>query len=82
METVSKSHLKAHMLAIFRRLEDSGSSLVVTDRGRAVLRIEPVQVHERVEEVFADVRGRCKLPDRAELEAPLLDEWHDHWESA
>ncbi len=78
METVSKSHLKAHMLAIFRRLEASGESLVVTDRGQPVLRIVPVVEYERVEDLFADVRGRCSLPPDAELEAPVSDVWEQH----
>ncbi len=81
METVSKSHLKAHMLAIFRRLEREGDTLVVTDRGRPVLKIVPVQSSERVEEVFADVRGRVALPDDAELEAPIVDVWDAHMEA-
>ena len=78
MESVSKSHLKAHMLAIFRRLERNGESLVVTDRGRPVLKIVPIEVSERVEDVFADVRGSQPLPDDAVLEAPLLDPWDEH----
>lgn len=75
VQTVSKSHLKAHMLAIFRRLEDSGEALIVTDRGRPVLKIEPVKHSEDVAAVFADVRGRVALPDDAELEACATGVW-------
>jgi antitoxin (DNA-binding transcriptional repressor) of toxin-antitoxin stability system len=82
METVSKSYLKAHMLEVFRRLEAEGETLIVTDRGRPVLRISPFARSERVESVFADVRGRGFLPADAELEAPMLDVWAAHMPEA
>jgi prevent-host-death family protein len=38
---VSKSRLKAKALEYFRQVETTGQPLVITDRGRAVLRLEP-----------------------------------------
>jgi prevent-host-death family protein len=40
-ETVTKSQFKARALEYFRRVEKSGKSLVITDRGRPVLKIVP-----------------------------------------
>lgn len=40
-ETVTKSRFKARALEYFRRVEKSGKSLVITDRGRPVLKIVP-----------------------------------------
>ena len=37
---VSKSEFKARALAWFREVEETGETLVITDRGRPVLRLE------------------------------------------
>jgi antitoxin (DNA-binding transcriptional repressor) of toxin-antitoxin stability system len=73
METISKSALKARMLEWFRRIEESGEELIVTDNGRPVLRIIPVRQRRPAAEVFADVRGRVVY--REDLLAPTTDEW-------
>lgn len=39
--TVSKSKLKARALEYFRQVEETGRELIVTDRGRPVLKIVP-----------------------------------------
>jgi len=41
MKTVSKSRLKARALEYFREVERTGEELVLTDRGRPVLKIIP-----------------------------------------
>ena len=38
---VSKSQFKAHALELFRQVEASGESLVVTDHGRPTLEVRP-----------------------------------------
>lgn len=38
---VSKSHFKAHALQLFREVEASGETLVVTDHGRPTLELRP-----------------------------------------
>ena len=38
---ISKSRLKAKALEYFRQVETTGQPLIITDRGRAVLRLEP-----------------------------------------
>ena len=44
METVSKSRLKAKALEYFRQIERSGEPVIVTDRGRPVLKIVPYRL--------------------------------------
>jgi prevent-host-death family protein len=39
--TVSKSRFKAHALELFRQVELSGKPLIITDRGKPVLRLVP-----------------------------------------
>jgi prevent-host-death family protein len=41
MKVVSKSQLKARALEYFREVERSGEELVLTDRGKPVLKIVP-----------------------------------------
>lgn len=70
---ISKSKLKAHMLEVFRRLEESGEEAIVTDHGRPVLRIVPVRREQSVEEVFGPYRGR--LVFHGDPDEPTTEEW-------
>ena len=65
MQSISKSKLKANMLRIFRELEDSGEELIVTDRGRPVLRIQPVSKKKTVDDVFGAIRSRVVFRDNS-----------------
>lgn len=51
---VTKSKLKARMLEFFREVERSGETLVVTDHGREVLEIRPIQRCSTIQEVLAE----------------------------
>ena len=72
---MSKSKLKAHMLAVFRELEESGEELVVTDNNRPVLRIVPYIEATSVEQAFQRVRGRLVLHEDPDV--PTVDEWDE-----
>jgi prevent-host-death family protein len=73
METVSKSALKARMLEYFRRVEETGTELVVTDNNEPVLRIVPIRKRVPAAELFSDVRGRVVYHE--DVIAPTADEW-------
>ncbi|MBS0616572.1 MAG: prevent-host-death protein [Spirochaetes bacterium] len=78
-EEVSKSKLKARMLGIFRKLEEEGGELIVTDNGRPTLKITPIRQKLPVEAVFADARkkiaeGKINFPTRKSILAPLASE--------
>ena len=75
MQTVSKSALKARLLEYFRRIEQSGEGLVVTDHGQPVLRIVPYRARLPSAGLFADVRGRVVYHE--DPVAPTSDEWPD-----
>jgi prevent-host-death family protein len=40
-QTVSKSRFKARALELFRQVERTGGEIIITDRGRPVLKIVP-----------------------------------------
>lgn len=80
MKTVAKGVLKAKMLEYFREVERTGEPLVLTDHGRAVLEVRPVQSRSTIQEVLEEYRsgpGRAcvEIPEE-ELLAPLpLADW-------
>lgn len=73
METVSKSALKAKMLEYFRKVEESGEELIVTDSGEPVLRIVPIRKRLSPDAVFGKLRGRVVYHE--DPLAPTTDEW-------
>ncbi len=40
-QTVSKSRFKAHALELFREVERTGGEIIITDRGRPVVKVVP-----------------------------------------
>ncbi|MBI3201348.1 MAG: prevent-host-death protein [Myxococcales bacterium] len=70
---VSKGVLKAKMLEYFRRIEESGEELIVTDNNQPVLRIVPIRTRRPAREVFADVRGRVAY--HGDILEPTTSEW-------
>jgi antitoxin (DNA-binding transcriptional repressor) of toxin-antitoxin stability system len=75
MATVSEGVLKAKMLEYFRKIEETGEELIVTDNNRPVLRIVPIRQRIPALEMFGDVRGR--LVYREDVLTPTTDEWAD-----
>jgi antitoxin (DNA-binding transcriptional repressor) of toxin-antitoxin stability system len=73
MGTISKAALKAKMLEHFRRIEETGEELIVTDNNRPVLRIVPIRQRIPASEMFADARGKVVYHD--DVLAPTTDEW-------
>ena len=58
MKSVSKSHLKAHMLRLFREVERSGEALVVTDNNKPVLKVVPIEAEQTVTDTFTSFIGQ------------------------
>jgi len=73
--TISKSKLKANMLQIFREIEASGETIIVTDHNKPVLKIVPIQEKRPVDEVFCSWRGKAVIYE--DLDLPTLEEWED-----
>jgi prevent-host-death family protein len=75
VQKVSKSALKAKMLEYFRRVEETGEELIVTDNNQPVIRITAIRTRQPAREVFADVRGRVVY--HGDVLAPTTDEWSE-----
>ena len=73
--TISKSKLQARMLEIFRQIEAEGSEIVVTDRGKPVLRIIPIKKKVTVSELFAGLQNRVIYHE--DIDTPTIEEWNE-----
>lgn len=71
--SISKSKLKAKMLAIFRELESTREELIVTDHGKPVLKIVPIKQENTVAELFASLQGQVTYLE--DINRPALEEW-------
>lgn len=54
---ISKSAFKARALEYFRRVQQSGEPLIITDRGKPVLRLVPYDAEPDPDTVLASMRG-------------------------
>lgn len=72
-KTVSKSHLKANLLKIFRELEATNEELIVTDNNSPVLIIKPVKPTQSVEALFGTLQGQVVYHE--DLDQPTIDQW-------
>ena len=64
-QTVSKSKFKPQALKYFRRVEESGESLVITDRGKPVLKILPYS-QQPLKGTWRPHRFGCKIRKTSE----------------
>lgn len=76
MTKVSKAQIKAKLLEYFRRVEETGEELIVTDRNHPVLRIVPYKARRTALEAFGELRGKARLREASVL-ATTTDEWED-----
>jgi len=74
MSSISKSVFKARALEFFRQVEATGVPLVITDRGRPVLRLVPFE--EDRDQLLASFRGSVRRYD-----SPLAPVGDGEWEA-
>ena len=71
-DSVSKSRFKARALEYFRQVQKTGKGLVITDRGRPVLRVVPY--NQDPSDILKDLRNTVLRYDRP-TEPVGLDDW-------
>lgn len=71
-QTISKSQFKPRSLEYFRRIEQTGEELIITDHGHPVLKIVPYVEDE--EALFRGLRNTVLRYDEP-LEPVAEDEW-------
>ena len=71
-EIVSKSRFKARALDFFRQVEQTWSELIITDRGRPVLRLLPYRTDPQAQ--LKELRGTVARFDDP-TEPVAADEW-------
>ena len=70
-KTVSKSEFARRALTYLREVEQSGEALILTDRGRAVLRVVP---QAPADDVLASLRG-CVIRYDDPTEPVGVEDW-------
>jgi len=73
MKTISKSKLKSKLLELLRLVESGGEEIVVTDRGKPVVKISKYGDSPSTEELFGQMRGKVKYFE--DLTTPTTEEW-------
>jgi antitoxin (DNA-binding transcriptional repressor) of toxin-antitoxin stability system len=73
-QAVSKSQFKPHSLEYFRKIEQTGEELVITDHGRPVLKV--VRYVSDPEESFRGLRNTV-----LQYDAPLEPLAVEYWEA-
>ncbi|MDU9048202.1 MAG: hypothetical protein Q3M30_05100 [Candidatus Electrothrix sp. Rat3] len=71
-ETVSKSRFKPQALKYFRQVQKNGQELIITDHGKPVLKISPVQ--HKPQTVLEELRNSVLRYDDP-LEPVAQDDW-------
>ena len=70
---VSKSKLKAKLLEYLRLAQSNGEEIVITDRGKPVLKISQYTTSPTTEELFGVMRGKVTYFE--DLTTPTWEEW-------
>ena len=75
MKTISKSKLKSKLLEFLRSVESEGEEIVVTDRGRPVVKIIRYDSAPSTDELFGKMRNKVKYFE--DVTTPTTEEWGD-----
>ncbi|MGD1867476.1 MAG: type II toxin-antitoxin system Phd/YefM family antitoxin [Phormidesmis sp.] len=75
MKSISKSKLKSKLLELLRFVESEGEEIVVTDRGKPVVKIMRYTNTLSTTELFGQMRGNVRYFE--DLTAPTTDEWEE-----
>lgn len=73
-EVLSKSQFKPRALEYFRKVEDCGGEIIITDHNRPVIKIIPY--HEQPNQILRELRNSVRRYDQ-----PLEPVAESDWES-
>ena len=72
MQTISKSQFKPKALQYFREIQEKGLEIIITDRGKPVVKISPFQKDSQM--ILEELRNSVLKYDDP-LEPVAEDEW-------
>jgi prevent-host-death family protein len=73
MKTISKSKLKNKLLKFLRLVEPEGEEILVSDRGKPVVKITKYGNSPSTEQLVGQMRGKVKYFE--DLTTPTTEEW-------
>lgn len=71
MKQIPAGTFKAHCLAVMKRVQATGESVIVTKRGTPVVKLVPVQSEK--DDIFGFMVGKVKIV--GDIESPIPVEW-------
>jgi prevent-host-death family protein len=71
MKKIPAATFKARCLAVMKRVQATGESVIVTKRGTPVVKLVPVRSEK--DEIFGFMVGKVKII--GDIESPILVEW-------
>lgn len=75
MHHISKSKLKSNLLEFLHLVESEGEEIIVTDRGKPVVKISRYVNSPSTEQLFGQMRGKVKYFE--DLTQPTTEEWDE-----
>lgn len=79
MITVSKSELKAKMLEYFRRVEQTGEEIIVTNNRVPILKVSPLKKIKALRMYSADFRVKLNIMKTFSLTHPASGVKYNIW---
>jgi prevent-host-death family protein len=73
MKNIFKSRLKIKLLELLLFVESEGEEIVVTDRGKPVVKISKYDESLSTEQLFGQMRGKVQYFE--DLTTPTIKEW-------
>ncbi len=83
MRKIGAGEFKTHCLAIMDQVEAKREAVVITKRGKPVVKLVPVDLPEGTDPIFGFLRDKVVfLGDPDEWVKPIVPEedWNDTWE--
>jgi prevent-host-death family protein len=71
MKRIPAGTFKAHCLAVMKKVQATGEPVIVTKRGRPVVKVVPAQAEKN--DIFGFMTGKVKIV--GDIESPIPVEW-------
>lgn len=85
MKTMAAGDFKAKCLAVMKEVEAKREAVVITKRGKPLVKVVPLEQEPAEDPIFGFLRGKAWIVgDPMDLVKPIVPEedWSDTWEPA
>jgi prevent-host-death family protein len=85
MKTIAAGDFKAKCLAVMKEVETKREAVIVTKRGKPLVKVVPIEQEPGEDPIFGFLKGKGWIVgDPMDLAKPIVPEedWSDTWEPA